>query len=158
VLAAHDATLCLADRRGRPITPLWRTATWGYLRFHEGTAQPWPSYGPQALRSWVARLSAAWPDEADVFVYFNNDQGGAAVINSARFARLARAAGRTVTRTPLPAQPAGPRFAEHAAGRRGPGGAAPALPADVAAGQGNQRRPGRPAPPLARPARRGTVG
>ena len=50
VLAAHDAALCWADRRGRPITPLWRTATWGYLRFHEGTAQPRPRYGPQALR------------------------------------------------------------------------------------------------------------
>ena len=94
ILAAHDATLCWADRRGRPITPLWRTATWGYLRFHEGTAQPWPSYGPQALRSWVARLTEAWPDEADVYVYFNNDPGGAAVVNSAEFADLARQAGK----------------------------------------------------------------
>jgi uncharacterized protein YecE (DUF72 family) len=100
VLAAHDAALCWADRRGRPVTPRWRTATWGYLRFHEGAAQPWPSYGPQALRSWVARLTGAWPDEADVYVYFNNDPGGAAVINSARFADMARQAGRTVTRTP----------------------------------------------------------
>ena len=66
MLAAHDAALCWADRRGRPITPLWRTATWGYLRLHEGTAQPWPSYGRQALRSWVARLTETWPDEADV--------------------------------------------------------------------------------------------
>jgi uncharacterized protein YecE (DUF72 family) len=101
ILAAHDATLCWADRRGRPITPLWRTATWGYLRFHEGTAQPWPSYGPQALRSWVARLTETWPDEADVYVYFNNDPGGAAVINSAQFAGLARQAGSSATtRTP----------------------------------------------------------
>jgi len=100
ILAAHNATLCWADRRGRPITPLWCTATWGYLRFHEGTAQPWPSYGPQALRSWVARLTETWPDEADVYVYFNNDPGGAAVINSAQFADLARQAGRSTTRTP----------------------------------------------------------
>jgi uncharacterized protein YecE (DUF72 family) len=100
VLAAHDAALCWADRLGRPVTPLWRTATWGYLRLHEGRARPWPSYGPQALRSWVARLAGTWPDEADVFVYFNNDPGGAAVINSVRFAALAAQAGRTVTRTP----------------------------------------------------------
>jgi uncharacterized protein YecE (DUF72 family) len=100
VLAAHDAALCWADRLGRPVTPLWRTATWGYLRLHEGRAQPWPSYGSQALRSWVARLAGTWPDEADVFVYFNNDPGGAAVINSVRFAALAARAGRTVTRTP----------------------------------------------------------
>jgi uncharacterized protein YecE (DUF72 family) len=100
VLTAHDATLCWADRGGRPIAPLWQTATWGYLRFHEGTAQPRPRYGAQALRSWVRRLAEAWPDEADVYVYFNNDHGGAAVVNSAQFADLARRAGRTATRTP----------------------------------------------------------
>jgi uncharacterized protein YecE (DUF72 family) len=100
ILAAHDAALCWADRRGRPVTPLWPTATWGYLRFHEGTAQPWPRYGRRALRSWVARLTGTWPDEADVYVYFNNGPGGAAVINSAQFAGLARQAGCTATRTP----------------------------------------------------------
>jgi len=35
-----------------------------------------------------------------VYVYFNNDPGGAAVINSAQFARLARQAGSSATRTP----------------------------------------------------------
>ena len=100
VLTSRDAALCWADRCGRPITPLWRTASWAYLRFHEGTAKPWPRYGSQALRSWVTRLTEAWPDEDDVYVYFNNDHGGAAVINSAQFAGLAQRAGRTVTRTP----------------------------------------------------------
>jgi len=100
ILTAYDAALCWADRRGRPITPLWRTARWGYLRLHEGTADPWPSYGRQALRSWVRRLRQAWPGEEDVYVYFNNDPGGAAVVNSAVFAALAREAGFTVTPTP----------------------------------------------------------
>jgi uncharacterized protein YecE (DUF72 family) len=100
ILTAHDAALCWADRRGRPITPLWRTATWGYLRLHEGTARPYPSYGTRALRSWVARVSETWLDETNVYVYFNNDHGGAAVMNSAQFARLACQAGRGVTRTP----------------------------------------------------------
>src|SRR6516164_7218639 len=36
LLERHGAALCWADRLGRPITPLWRTADWGYLRFHEG--------------------------------------------------------------------------------------------------------------------------
>jgi hypothetical protein len=35
-----------------------------------------------------------------VYVYFNNDPGGAAVINSAQFATLARQAGSIATRTP----------------------------------------------------------
>ena len=45
VLAAHRAALCWADQLGRPVTPLWRTAGWGYLRFHQGAAHPWPRYG-----------------------------------------------------------------------------------------------------------------
>jgi uncharacterized protein YecE (DUF72 family) len=102
VLTGHDAALCWADRAERPITPLWRTASWGYLRFHEGTADPWPSYHRSALQAWAGRLREAWPDEADVYVYFNNDPGGAAVIDSAEFAALAHEAALTVTRTPQP--------------------------------------------------------
>jgi uncharacterized protein YecE (DUF72 family) len=102
VLAAHDAALCWADRRGRPAAPLWRTATWGYVRFHEGTARPWPRYGRQALRSWADRVARAWPDDADVYGYFNNDPGGAALLNSAQFAGMAARAGRAVTRAPGP--------------------------------------------------------
>jgi hypothetical protein len=45
-------------------------------------------------------LTETWPDKANVYVYFNNDPGGAAVINSAEFADLARRAGSSTTRTP----------------------------------------------------------
>jgi uncharacterized protein YecE (DUF72 family) len=103
VLAARKVALCWADRRGRPVTPLWQTADWGYLRFHEGAAQPWPRYGPGALRSWLNRIEAAWPDDVPVYAYFNNDQFGAAIADSQEFARLARVAGRDVTRTPAQA-------------------------------------------------------
>ena len=102
LLARHNAALCWADRLGRPVTPLWRTADWGYLRFHEGAAQPWPRYGSQALRSWVERTGEAWPVDADVFVYFNNDQHAAALHDAAVFASLARRAGRQVTATATP--------------------------------------------------------
>lgn len=104
VLERHGSALCWADRGSRPVTPLWRTAPWGYLRFHAGTAQPPPRYGRKALKSWTERICGAWPDESDVYVYFNNDPGGAAVVDAAEFARIATAAGRTVTRTP-PARP-----------------------------------------------------
>jgi uncharacterized protein YecE (DUF72 family) len=100
VLAEHGAALCWADQLGRPVTPLWRTAGWGYLRFHQGAAQPWPRYGQRALRSWLDRVAETWPDEATVYVYFNNDPGGAAVADSAAFAAACRRAGRTVTRAP----------------------------------------------------------
>ena len=103
VLAEHNAALCWADQLGRPVTPLWRTAGWGYLRFHQGAARPWPRYGQQALRSWAARLAGAWPATAEVYVYFNNDPGGAAIADSVAFAAAARRAGLTVSRTPEPA-------------------------------------------------------
>jgi len=107
VLARHGATLAWTDRLGHPLTPLWRTTEWGYLRFHEGAANPWPRYGERALRSWVQRVAEAWTNDADVFVYFNNDPGGAAVYDAVAFADLATKAGRTVTRTPAGGIPAG---------------------------------------------------
>lgn len=104
VLAAHGAALCLADRLGDPVTPLWRTADWGYLRLHEGTADPWPRYGRKALHRWIDRLTNLWPDDkAAIYVYFNNDQCGAATADAAEFAELARQAGRPVR--PWPSAP-----------------------------------------------------
>lgn len=100
VLEDRQAALTWTDRLGRPLTPLWRTAGWGYVRCHEGRATPWPRYGQAALRSWVRRIAEAFEESADVFVYFNNDPGGAAVADALEFARAARAAGRAVSRTP----------------------------------------------------------
>ncbi|GLZ04227.1 histidine kinase [Actinomadura sp. NBRC 104412] len=98
VLERHGAALCWADRLGRPQTPLWRTADWGYLRFHEGAARPWPHYGDQALRTWARRLDDTWDaDGNDAYVYFNNDPGGAAVRDALRFTALA---GARRTRSP----------------------------------------------------------
>ncbi len=92
--------LCWADRLGRPLTPRWRTADWGYLRFHEGAARPWPRYGTGALHSWLDRVTQCWADAEPVYVYFNNDQCGAAIADSAAFAGIARRSCREVTRTP----------------------------------------------------------
>ena len=95
VLAARNAALCWADRKGAAVTPLWRTADWGYLRFHEGDGAPWPRYRESTLRSWADRIAATWSQEPqntqeaeglNVYVYFNNDQGGAAPRDAAAFA------------------------------------------------------------------------
>jgi uncharacterized protein YecE (DUF72 family) len=89
ILAGHGAALCWADRLGRPLTPLWRTAGWGYVRFHEGAARPWPGYGDRALAAWIRRIGDTWAAGDTVYVYFNNDPGGAAVRDAVRFAGLA---------------------------------------------------------------------
>jgi uncharacterized protein YecE (DUF72 family) len=95
VLDRRGAALCWADRRGRPVAPTWRTAGWGYVRLHEGTGSPPPSYGRSALATWLDRIDDAWPGarDGDVYVFFNNDHGGAAVRNARTLVRMARRRG-----------------------------------------------------------------
>ncbi|MGV9825305.1 DUF72 domain-containing protein [Gordonia sp. NPDC003429] len=81
VLTAHNAALCWADRDGRSMTPLWRTADFGYLRMHSGRASPPTAYGVRAIDTWAGRLGETFGTD-DVYVYFNNDTGGAAVDNA----------------------------------------------------------------------------
>jgi uncharacterized protein YecE (DUF72 family) len=98
LLRERGAAMCLTDRAGGR-SPVWRTADWTYLRFHEGTATPRPCYGRQALATWAEALAASW-SRADAYVYFNNDTGGCAVRDAVRFAAAARHAGLSPTRTP----------------------------------------------------------
>ncbi|MEU2286361.1 DUF72 domain-containing protein [Streptomyces sp. NPDC013178] len=100
VLQARGAALCWADAHSRPVTPLWRTTDWGYVRFHQGRAHPWPHYGHRSLETWLDRVATTWPADADVYAYFNNDPGGAAVRNAVMFARTAERAGLNPTRVP----------------------------------------------------------
>lgn len=89
VLVARNAALCWADRLGRPVAPLWRTADWAYLRLHRGRGGDGWSYGRAALVSWLRRLREGFPSDEEAFVYFNNDPGGAAVRDACSFRRLA---------------------------------------------------------------------
>ena len=90
VLESHDAALCWADRLGRPLTPLWRTASFGYVRMHEGRGQA-TSYGTRAIETWVERIEASFDASDDVYVYFNTDHGAAAVHNAQTMIRRAGA-------------------------------------------------------------------
>jgi uncharacterized protein YecE (DUF72 family) len=99
LLADYGAALCLADRRG-PQTPLWRTADWTYVRFHQGRARPRPAYGRAALATWAGRLAETWQPDEDVYAYFNNDHRACAPHDAARFAGHCRRAGLNPTRTP----------------------------------------------------------
>jgi uncharacterized protein YecE (DUF72 family) len=99
VLERHDAALCLAERPGWS-PPAWRTATWGYVRFHEGRAHPRPCFGRRALERWARTLQDLWPPQADVYAYFNNDGHGCAPSNARLFALLARRIGLDPTRVP----------------------------------------------------------
>jgi uncharacterized protein YecE (DUF72 family) len=100
LLERHGAALCLADRDSRPVSPLWRTAEWGYVRLHAGVARPRPCYGRSALESWAQRVAEGWNTAADVFVYFNNDARGCAPRDARAFARALERHGLRPTRVP----------------------------------------------------------
>jgi uncharacterized protein YecE (DUF72 family) len=95
LLAKHDAALCVADRHNRLQGPVWRTASWAYVRLHEGVATPRPCYGDEALRHWVSRIASTWGGD-DVYVFFNNDHRACAPHNAIRLRELAQRAGLQV--------------------------------------------------------------
>jgi uncharacterized protein YecE (DUF72 family) len=85
-LREYRAALCLTDRHG-PTTPIWKTADWTYLRFHEGS-DGHPCYDDDALRAWIGRVRSVWGPGLDGFAYFNNDALGCAVTDAVRFELL----------------------------------------------------------------------
>lgn len=99
LLERHKVALCLADSPRRK-QPLWRTADWGFVRFHEGRGTHAPGYERDALRRWVAKVADTWGSAGDVYVYFNNDAFGYAIKDAITFAELAESAGLSRTRVP----------------------------------------------------------
>lgn len=99
LLERHDAALCLVDRRG-PRPPVRRTASWGYLRLHEGRAAPAPCYGARALAAWARRLGDLFSPDETVFVFLNNDGAGCAPRDARVLARALARAGMAPTRVP----------------------------------------------------------
>lgn len=100
LLEEKGASFCMADRGSRAITPIWRTGSVLYLRFHEGRASPRPCYGRDSLAGWVDRISGLAKKEDDVYVYFNNDTRACAIKDAGVFAKLASKRGMEVTRAP----------------------------------------------------------
>lgn len=102
VLERRGAALCLADRESRLVTPAWRTAEWGYVRFHAGSGAVPGCYGRTALAARARLLASMYGSDADVYVYFNNDLHGCALRDAGWFAREAERAGFVLTRVPSP--------------------------------------------------------
>lgn len=87
ILRHHNASLCIHDLL--PHHPFVRTADWLYVRFHgpHATTRPYHgNYSRRGLSQWSERLADLLEDGQDVYCYFNNDVGGAAV-DDARWLR-----------------------------------------------------------------------
>lgn len=103
LLAEHDAAWCLADSPKRT-TPEWRTASWGYVRFHEGQGDPHPCYTRDAIRAWAERLAQQWKPDEELFVFFNNDPRACAPRDAQVFAEEIERVGLVPTRVPAPGE------------------------------------------------------
>jgi uncharacterized protein YecE (DUF72 family) len=79
VLQRHGAALCIHDMFDNH--PEKVTASWVYLRFHGVPYQG--NYPEEALKAWAQKIHKWRGGGLDVFAFFNNDQGGHAVHNSA---------------------------------------------------------------------------
>ena len=99
LLAEYNAALCWADRWASLQSPTWRTADWGYVRFHGGLATPKPCYGPSTMEDRARLVADTYGPDSDLFVYFNNDPEACALIDAYCFAEGARRAGLHPTRT-----------------------------------------------------------
>lgn len=95
----HGAATCMADRNGRSLGSIWRTSKWGYLRLHEGNGGPGPGprYRYSTLQDWAKRLDDTFNPSEKVFVFFNNDQQGAAVEDAVALTELAEQKGLKVS-------------------------------------------------------------
>jgi uncharacterized protein YecE (DUF72 family) len=84
LLDAAGAALVWPDRPGERLRlPL--TGGWAYVRFHQGGRDA-PGYRRDKLGRWAERLASL--PAREIFAYFNNDPGGAAVRDAETLMRL----------------------------------------------------------------------
>ena len=79
-LEAHDAGLCIADRGGQS-GPLQVTSDFVYVRMHAGRDVS-GCYSGTELQRWADRVEEWTGRGLDVYLYFNNDWNGFAVMNA----------------------------------------------------------------------------
>jgi uncharacterized protein YecE (DUF72 family) len=85
-LEEAGAALSLADRGSTPISPLWNTTDWGYVRWHMGISNPIPCYSRKDMKTWAQRIADIWGPEPDVYAFFNNDPRACALRDAYVFA------------------------------------------------------------------------
>jgi len=75
LMEERGVALCLHDMPGSA-TGRERVGPFVYVRFHGASSKYGGGYTKDRLRSWAKWLNAQRDAGADVFAYFNNDEGG----------------------------------------------------------------------------------
>ena len=78
LLDARGVSFCVHDMPGLA-TDRWAAGPVAYVRFHGGAGKYWGRYSDKALLSWSDWIVAEASGGRDVWCYFNNDIGGAAI-------------------------------------------------------------------------------
>ncbi|HKU94883.1 MAG TPA: DUF72 domain-containing protein [Vineibacter sp.] len=87
LLSDANVSLCLSDHRDAP-APWKRTADFVYVRGHGPGGRYKGHYRTDVLAAWAARVRSWARQKCDVFVYFDNDQKGAAPLDARRLETL----------------------------------------------------------------------
>lgn len=76
-LEAHNVASCVSHAAA---WPMWEQATADlvYVRLHGSPVTYASEYGVRRLRAWAARIEHWLAEDRDVYVFFDNDIGGAA--------------------------------------------------------------------------------
>jgi uncharacterized protein YecE (DUF72 family) len=77
-MGKRDVALCIAD--GEKPSPIRATASWAYLRLHGGPG--YTQYPPEENAAWAERIAGIAAETDPVYVFFNNDVAGAAVLDA----------------------------------------------------------------------------
>ncbi len=89
LLRRYEVAMCLHDF-GKKITPFKITAPFIYVRFHGANGRYVGSYDESVLASWAQKLRPHCQTK-EIFCYFNNDFGGAAIEDAKRLRALLEA-------------------------------------------------------------------
>jgi uncharacterized protein YecE (DUF72 family) len=84
---SHNVALCMADKPAFIDAPP-QTADFVYLRRHGAEGSELGEYSTAQLERDAARLKSYLGKKRDVYIYFNNDAGGAAPRNALQLAQI----------------------------------------------------------------------
>ncbi len=87
LLKSYNAALCINDFGKRKMESVV-TAEFGYFRLHGPDGRYGGSYSDEELGVWAAKIKSAAKECETIFVYFNNDFGGYAVLNAKNLAKM----------------------------------------------------------------------
>jgi uncharacterized protein YecE (DUF72 family) len=88
LLRRYKAAYCIHDFADMKV-PIEITSNFTYIRFHGPTsAKYWGSYSSAQLHSWAERIKDWSTRLTGIYVYFNNDPEGKAIVNALELKRL----------------------------------------------------------------------